>query len=133
MVYCSLMDGHFSPLFCVPLPFSHRKVNKCYRGRSCPIIVHCRYSVSKQMLTYPTSAKTIFLFCQKSSVAMSNLSALHPLPASKRTTLRSHLTRYILGGIIAMASSFGYIYIKKSVHSTVKHVKMAGFCAVKKN
>lgn len=20
-----------------------RKVNKCYRGRSCPIIVHCRY------------------------------------------------------------------------------------------
>lgn len=21
---------------------SYRKVNKCYRGRSCPIIVHCR-------------------------------------------------------------------------------------------
>src|SRR4029434_4985536 len=23
-----------------------RKVNKCYRGRSCPIIVHCRYTLA---------------------------------------------------------------------------------------
>ncbi len=28
--------------------FFYRKVNKCYRGRSCPIIVHCR-QVSRQL------------------------------------------------------------------------------------
>lgn len=35
----------FSLCWC-PLPLipvsRYRKVNKCYRGRSCPIIVHCR-------------------------------------------------------------------------------------------
>lgn len=26
----------------IPVSFHFRKVNKCYKGRSCPIIVHCR-------------------------------------------------------------------------------------------
>ncbi|CDQ89612.1 unnamed protein product [Oncorhynchus mykiss] len=38
---CSLFI-QYSLIFDLPLSLLlHRKVNKCYRGRSCPIIVHC--------------------------------------------------------------------------------------------
>lgn len=38
----------FLPLLC-PFCLPFRKVNKCYRGRSCPIIVHCKYVQMKDI------------------------------------------------------------------------------------
>lgn len=45
-------------LFIFFLSLLIRKVNKCYRGRSCPVIVHCRYTRKCEIENVPKSSVT---------------------------------------------------------------------------
>lgn len=49
MTFPPKVSHEFFPIFpiSVPVPSKNRKVNKSYRGRSCPILVHCNDGIGR--------------------------------------------------------------------------------------